>query len=57
MRLSCLFVSREIAVVKHVPTRIRVPAGGHLVEVGESNRKPGEPLDAETQTLVEIART
>jgi oligopeptide transport system ATP-binding protein len=50
--LSYLFISHDIAVIKHVASRIAVMYGGRLVEIGPSESLLAEPLHPYTRTLL-----
>jgi len=51
-RLTLLFISHDLAVVRHLCTRVAVMYLGHLVEVGTREAIYAEPLHPYTQALL-----
>jgi peptide/nickel transport system ATP-binding protein len=50
--VTYLFISHNLAVVRHLAQRMAVMRGGELVEVGESDRIFSDPQDEYTQRLL-----
>lgn len=51
--LSYLFISHNIAVVRHVSDRVAVMSRGRIVEMGNSEQIIGEPLHPYTRALLQ----
>jgi ABC-type glutathione transport system ATPase component len=52
MGLTMLFISHDLAVVRHVADRVAVMSGGEIVEEGETARVMEAPEHAYTRTLL-----
>jgi len=52
-KLTYLFISHAMPVVRYLATRIAVMQHGKIVEVGETQQIVGDPQHAYTRTLVE----
>jgi ABC-type oligopeptide transport system ATPase subunit len=53
--LSYLFITHDLAVVRHFADRVAVLNRGHIVEVGTAQQVCEEPKNPYTQRLVEAA--
>jgi len=52
-KLTYLFISHAMPVVRYLATRIAVMQHGKVVEIGETQQIVGDPQHAYTRTLVE----
>ena len=51
--ITILYITHDIATARHFSDRIAVIYGGHLVEIGPSDKVVGEPMHPYTSALIE----